>query len=78
MKMPEYFKPLEVPSANVIWTACNREVDVYVLFRKKFHAPGGECSIKLFANTYYNLYIDGSFIHRGPVRRTEPNLSMIS
>ena len=72
MNLPNYFKPLANCAANVIWPAhCHRETDIYALFRKTFSHSGGTCKVRLFANTYYNLYIDGTFLHRGPVRRHE-------
>ena len=71
MNFPAFFKPLTDCRANIIWPAdCAREIDVYALFRKTFTA-NGDCTIRLFADTYYNLYLDGSFLHRGPVRRHE-------
>lgn len=72
MKFSNYFKPLTNCNAKVIWPAhCQRQTDIYALFRKTFSHSGGICHVRLFANTYYNLYIDGSFLHRGPVRRHE-------
>ncbi|MCR5484924.1 MAG: hypothetical protein K6F09_04960 [Clostridiales bacterium] len=51
---------------------CKREKDQYVMYRKRFSVPKkGDFSICLFADTYYNLYVDGVFINRGPVRRHE-------
>ena len=72
MILPSCFKTLSHCRANVIWPQnCSREEDLYALFRKTFSHNGRSCKVRLFANTYYNLYIDGSFLHRGPVRRHE-------
>lgn len=59
--------------AGVIWAEnCSRSYDQYVAFRRNFRTDeDGACRVRLFAETYYNLYIDGEFIHRGPVRRHE-------
>lgn len=70
MNLPTWFKKHDI-IANVIWANCERDIDMYVVFRKKFVTENETCSIKIFADTYYNLYVDGSFIHRGPVRRHE-------
>lgn len=70
MNLPTCFKKHDI-IANVIWANCERDIDMYVVFRKKFVTENETCSIKIFADTYYNLYVDGSFIHRGPVRRHE-------
>lgn len=60
-------------TVSLIWAAdCPREFDQYVAFRRSFKtAQDGLCRIRIFADTYYNLYVDGEFIHRGPVRRHE-------
>lgn len=72
MKFPAFFAPLTGCEANIIWPrSCGREIDVYALFRKSFSHNGGSCQLRIFADTYYNLYVDGSFLHRGPVRRHE-------
>lgn len=58
---------------NAIWAkTCEREFDQYVAFRKDFATDTeGIVTLRLFANTYYNLYVDGVFLHRGPIRRHE-------
>ena len=72
MNFPYYFKALTSSRAHVIWPEnCSRQEDLYALFRKTFTHSGSTCKVRIFANTYYNLYIDGSFLHRGPVRRHE-------
>ena len=58
---------------KVIWAKeIHRDFDQYVAFRREFTIPY-ETTIEfnVFANTYYNLYVDGNFIHRGPVRKHE-------
>ena len=59
--------------AKSIWAKeCPREVDQYVAFRYTFDtACEGVVTLCLFANSYYNLYVDGAFLHRGPFRRHE-------
>ena len=56
-----------------IWAADeSRNKNCYALFRKKFVLSSEyECTVKISADTYYNLYIDGAFINRGPVRHHE-------
>ncbi len=58
---------------NILWSKnVTRHEDQYVAFRKVFKATAdGKFTLDLYADTYYNLYIDGQFIHRGPVRRHE-------
>lgn len=74
MRIPECFIPVKNIDANVIWTESQqRDFDIYVMFRKKVSITDEDCTLKIFANTYYNLYVDGSFIHRGPIRRKETN-----
>ncbi len=60
-------------NAKILWASSTpREIDQYVAFRKTFEATeNGTFTLSLFADTYYNLYVDGEFIHRGPVRRHE-------
>ena len=44
----------------------------YTVFRKMIRLKNpAECTLKISADTYYNLYIDGSFVNRGPVRHPE-------
>lgn len=63
------FKAKNIWAKNVL-----RNTDQYILFRKKFIVgKAGVVDFTLFANTYYNFYIDGVFINRGPVRRHELN-----
>ena len=61
--------------AKNIWAAVTeRDYDQYVLFRKNFLLDeSGKVKLELFADTYYNLYVDGVFLHRGPIRRHELN-----
>lgn len=72
---PLFAQPKTNFKAKIIWADnCERTVDQYILFRKKVNISGcGKTEIAIFANTYYNLYVDGVFIHRGPVRRHESN-----
>ncbi len=64
---------MNITNAKILWVnSPAREIDQYVAFRKEFEATeNGTFTLSLFANTYYNLYVDGEFIHRGPVRRHE-------
>ncbi|MBN2853907.1 MAG: hypothetical protein JXQ23_14345, partial [Clostridia bacterium] len=64
-------------TGKIIWPGkSTRHNNLYCAFRKKFEMrKAGECHIYLSADTYYNLYIDGSFINRGPVRAYETNYS---
>lgn len=74
MNIPGFFTPVKNISAKVIWPAEQpRDFDIYAMFRKKFTVTSEKCSVRIFANTYYNLYVDGSFVHRGPIRRRETN-----
>lgn len=59
--------------ADNIWAnRCERSVDQYVLFRTEIEISGmAETEITIYADTYYNLYIDGAFVNRGPVRSYE-------
>ena len=50
----------------------SRSKNSYSIFRKKIRiSRSAECVLRISADTYYNLYIDGSFINRGPVRHPE-------
>ena len=73
--LPGYFQPLaqHPTQARRIWAAeCTRDIDQYVLFRKQITVPSdGIYDLRIFGDTYYNLHIDGHFLHRGPVRRHE-------
>ncbi len=74
MNIPEFFTPIKNITAKVIWPSEQpRDFDIYAMFRKKFTITAEKCSVRIFANTYYNLYVDGSFVHRGPIRRRETN-----
>ena len=52
MNLPTCFKKHDI-IANVIWANCERDIDMYVVFRKKFVTENETCSIKIFADTYY-------------------------
>ncbi len=60
-------------NAKIIWSKNTlRNNDQYVTFRKEFEATeNGRFDLTVFGDTYYNLYMDGEFIHRGPIRRHE-------
>lgn len=54
------------------WIWCKdpkRQQNAYALFRRDFKTTdSGELHLDITADTFYNLYIDGAFIHRGPAR----------
>ncbi len=64
---------MTMTDAKIIWAkTILRDSDQYVAFRKPFTTTeNGTVTLDIYADTYYNLYIDGTFIHRGPVRRHE-------
>ena len=41
-------------------------LDRHILFRKKFMAKSGKAIIKITADDYYKLYINGAFVTQGP------------
>ena len=66
--------PREQFSAARIWAAeeeCPPK-DRYVLFRRTFFTEDeGLYTLRLFADKFYDLYVDGHFLHRGPMRSHE-------